>query len=87
MDQVQRRSLQDVRLCIVGLGYVGLPLAVEFGRHLPTLGFDIAKSRIAELRQGRDHTREVSAEELAATPQLSFSDDAADLRADPSGSR
>ncbi len=79
MDQVPRRTLQDVRLCIVGLGYVGLPLAVEFGRHLPTLGFDIAKSRIAELRQGRDHTREVSAEELAATPQLSFSDDAADL--------
>ncbi len=79
MDQVQRRSLQDVRLCIVGLGYVGLPLAVEFGRHLPTLGFDIAKPRIAELRQGRDHTREVSAEELAGASQLSFSDDAADL--------
>lgn len=79
MDQVPRRTLQDVRLCIVGLGYVGLPLAVEFGRHLPTLGFDIARARIAELRQGRDHTREVSAEELAATPQLSFSDDAADL--------
>ena len=79
MDQVQRRSLQDVRLCIVGLGYVGLPLAVEFGRRLPTLGFDIAKARIAELRQGRDHTREVSAEELAGAGQLSFSDDAADL--------
>jgi UDP-N-acetyl-D-glucosamine/UDP-N-acetyl-D-galactosamine dehydrogenase len=79
MDQVPRKSLQDVRLCIVGLGYVGLPLAVEFGRHLPTLGFDIAKARIAELRQGRDHTREVSAEELAATPKLGFSDDAADL--------
>ena len=79
MDQVQRRSLQDVRLCIVGLGYVGLPLAVEFGRRLPTLGFDIAKARIAELRQGRDHTREVSAEELAGASQLSFSDDAADL--------
>ena len=79
MDQVPRKSLEDVRLCIVGLGYVGLPLAVEFGRHLPTLGFDIARSRIAELRQGHDHTREVSAEELAATPKLSFSDDAADL--------
>ena len=79
MDQVQRRSLQDVRLCIVGLGYVGLPLAVEFGRRLPTLGFDIAKARIAELRQGRDHTREVSAEELAGASQLGFSDDPADL--------
>jgi UDP-N-acetyl-D-glucosamine/UDP-N-acetyl-D-galactosamine dehydrogenase len=70
----------ESRLAIIGLGYVGLPLAVEFGRQLPTLGFDILASRIEELRGGRDHTREVEPAELAAATQLRFSADPAALR-------
>ena len=60
-------SLQEVRVAIIGLGYVGLPLAVEFGKLYATVGFDIRNARVAELEQGRDSTLEVSAEELAAT--------------------
>ncbi len=69
----------DIRVAILGLGYVGLPLAVGFGRQLPTLGFDINAARIAELKDHRDHTLEVSSDELRDTPQLSFSADPADL--------
>ena len=64
---------------VIGLGYVGLPLAVEFGRHFPTLGFDIDQARIAELEGGADSTLEVSAEELAAVEQLDFTSDASRL--------
>ncbi|MEZ5461172.1 MAG: nucleotide sugar dehydrogenase [Dokdonella sp.] len=71
---------QEIRLAIIGLGYVGLPLAVGFGRKLATLGFDINTHRISELQSHRDHTLEVTAEELRATPNLSFSADQADLR-------
>jgi UDP-N-acetyl-D-glucosamine/UDP-N-acetyl-D-galactosamine dehydrogenase len=67
-------------IAIVGLGYVGLPLAVEFGRQLPTVGFDINATRINALRQGQDHTRETSAEELAAARHLSYSADPAALK-------
>ena len=71
----------DTRVAVIGLGYVGLPLAVGFGRKLPTLGFDINGARIAELRDGRDHTLEVAPDELKASAQLRFSADAADLAA------
>ena len=54
----------EMRVAVIGLGYVGLPLAVGFGRQLPTLGFDINQARIAELRECRDHTLEVSPDEL-----------------------
>jgi len=64
---------------VIGLGYVGLPLAVAFGRKFPTLGFDINRKRVAELRSHQDHTLEVSADELRDTPQLDFSDDPASL--------
>jgi UDP-N-acetyl-D-galactosamine dehydrogenase len=64
---------------VIGLGYVGLPLAVEFGRHFPTLGFDIDQARIAELEGGADSTLEVSAEELAAVEQLDFTSDVSRL--------
>ncbi len=64
---------------MIGLGYVGLPLAVAFGRKFPTLGFDINSKRVAELRNHQDHTLEVSADELRDTPQLGFSDDPAAL--------
>lgn len=66
-------------IAIVGLGYVGLPLAVEFGKHRPVLGFDIDPARIAELRAGNDATLEVSAAGLAAAAHLRYSSDAADL--------
>jgi len=68
-------------IAIIGLGYVGLPLAAEFGKHRPVLGFDIDPERIAELRGGHDATLEVSAEGLAAATQLRYSSDAADLAA------
>ena len=79
MDAERRRALADVRLAVVGLGYVGLPLAVEFGRQINTLGFDINTHRVAELAAGHDHTLEVPPAELAAAKHLSFSADAATL--------
>lgn len=69
-------QLQDVKLAVVGLGYVGLPLAVEFGKKRSVLGFDINAQRIAELKQGQDHTLEVEPEELARATQLEFSHEA-----------
>src|SRR5690606_248646 len=64
---------------VVGLGYVGLPLAVEFGKQRKVLGFDINVRRVEELRGGIDHTLEVSAEELAEAAHLRFSHDPAEL--------
>ena len=58
-------------IAIIGLGYVGLPLAVEFGKQYPTLGFDINETRLAELHQGHDNTLEVDDAELAEATQLS----------------
>jgi UDP-N-acetyl-D-glucosamine/UDP-N-acetyl-D-galactosamine dehydrogenase len=72
---------EDVRLAVIGLGYVGLPLAVGFGRKVETLGFDINERRIAELKAHRDHTLEVTSEELQATPRLGFSANPNDLKA------
>lgn len=66
-------------MAVIGLGYVGLPLAVEFGKRRPVVGFDLKRSRIEELRRGLDRTREVSAEELAAARHLRFTDDPAEL--------
>jgi UDP-N-acetyl-D-galactosamine dehydrogenase len=68
-------------IAIIGLGYVGLPLAVEFGKHRLTIGFDINQSRINELRSGKDHTLECSPEELQAAPYLSYSANTQDLQA------
>lgn len=67
-------------VAVIGLGYVGLPLAVAFGKVRRTIGFDINAARIAELQSGRDHTLEVSDEELKAVPHLAFSADADALR-------
>ena len=69
----------STRIAIIGLGYVGFPLAVEFGKNIPTLGFDIDTSRIAELNSGFDRTQEVTAEQLKASVSLTFSSNAADL--------
>ena len=70
----------DAPLAIIGLGYVGLPLAVEFGQHRPVIGFDIKPERIAELQAGRDSTRETTPAELAAARHLTVTRDPAALR-------
>lgn len=67
------------RIGIIGLGYVGLPLAVEFGKVLDVVGFDINKERIAELKNGIERTKEVEPDELKAAHKLSFSSDTKDL--------
>jgi UDP-N-acetyl-D-glucosamine/UDP-N-acetyl-D-galactosamine dehydrogenase len=69
------RSVKDTRIGIIGLGYVGLPLAVEFGKHYPTVGFDIKSGRIAELEAGNDSTLETTTEELKSSKYLKFSTD------------
>ena len=74
-------NLSNAQIAIVGLGYVGLPLAVEFGKHRPVLGFDINTARIAELQAGHDSTLEVEPPQLAEASQLQFSSHAADLNA------
>ena len=72
-------DIQDKTIAVIGLGYVGLPLAVEFGKQRRVIGFDIKPERIADLRAGRDKTREVSSEELAEAQHLTLTADAADL--------
>lgn len=74
-------DLDNAMIAVIGLGYVGLPLAVEFGRNVKTLGFDINLSRISELRTGHDATLEISESDLRAASQLTFSSDVADLKA------
>ena len=69
------------RIAIIGLGYVGLPLAVEFGKTLDVLGYDIDVARVAELHNGHDRTLELDDAELAAATQLRYSADAAELAA------
>ena len=68
-------TLDQIKLSIVGLGYVGLPLAVEFGKKRTVTGFDINAKRIAELQSGQDHTLEVETEELKLATYLSFTTD------------
>lgn len=74
------RAVESVRVAIIGLGYVGLPLAVEFGKKRATVGFDINQARINALSNGHDSTLEVSDDELAGARQLTFSTDIADLQ-------
>ena len=74
-------DLQKLKLAIVGLGYVGLPLAVEFGRKRSVVGFDINQRRIDQLKAGNDHTLETTSEELASVQHLSFTTQIDDLRA------
>ncbi|SSS82832.1 UDP-N-acetyl-D-mannosaminuronate dehydrogenase [Acinetobacter baumannii] len=65
-------QLEQLKIAIIGLGYVGLPLAVEFGKHKPTIGFDINENRILELKNGYDHTLEVTSDELKNVQHLSY---------------
>ena len=73
------RSPETARVAVIGLGYVGLPLAAEFGKTRSVLGFDIDEERVGELAQGRDSTLEVTAEELIGATGLRFSSQADDL--------
>jgi UDP-N-acetyl-D-galactosamine dehydrogenase len=72
-------DINNLRIGVIGLGYVGLPLAVEFGRRFPTVGFDINDARIQELEGGSDSTLEVTPEELAAAGQLGYTSDVSAL--------
>jgi UDP-N-acetyl-D-galactosamine dehydrogenase len=71
----------NTTIAVIGLGYVGLPLAVEFGKKYPTLGFDVNLHRVAELREGVDNTLEVEREDLHAATRLTFTTNVEDLRA------
>ena len=72
-------TLENARIAVIGLGYVGLPLAVEFGKSRPVLGFDINAARVAALEAGHDATLEVEDRELKEATHLRFSGNAADL--------
>ena len=69
-----------MKIALIGLGYVGLPLAVEFGKKYEVIGFDINQARVDELRRGEDSTLEVEPEELALASQLSFTTDPEGIR-------
>lgn len=73
-------QLSELKIAIIGLGYVGLPLAVEFGKKVPVVGFDIHQKRIDELTRGQDHTLEVSPEELKQSMHLSYTTSLDDLK-------
>ncbi|WP_417283182.1 nucleotide sugar dehydrogenase [Comamonas sp.] len=73
-------NFSDATIAIIGLGYVGLPLAVEFGKHRPVLGFDINRARIEELQSGKDHTLECTSDQLHAAAHLRYSCQVDDLK-------
>lgn len=77
LDKIQSGT---IKLAVIGLGYVGLPLAVEFGRRFDVIGYDVKKERLQELAAGQDSTLETSPAQLAKATRLRFSGDAADLR-------
>lgn len=72
--------LADVRIAVIGLGYVGLPLAVHLARHFPVVAFDIDRERVAELKRGFDRTREVTEEEFAHAKHVSYTADVENLK-------
>ena len=74
-------DLEKVRIGVLGLGYVGLPLAVEFGKKYPTVGLDINEARVKELKEGRDSSLEVDPEELKRVPHLTYTSNLDDLKA------
>ncbi|MCX5589875.1 Vi polysaccharide biosynthesis UDP-N-acetylglucosamine C-6 dehydrogenase TviB [Alcaligenes endophyticus] len=74
-------NLENVKLAVVGLGYVGLPLAVEFGKKRPVIAYDINARRVAELKDGVDHTLEVEPEELQQAQHVQYTSEATDLAA------
>ena len=79
MNTLRKINAGEIKIGVIGLGYVGLPLAVEFGRQFDTVGFDVKPERLAMLRDGVDLTLETAAEDLAAARLLRYSDDPASL--------
>lgn len=79
-EWLDKISSYEVKVAVIGLGYVGLPLAVEFGRFYKTFGFDINEKRIAELKQGHDHTLEITTEQLSESKNMTFVCDLNKLR-------
>ena len=73
-------NLEKVKIAVIGQGYVGLPLAIEFGKKYPTLGFDINQARIDELKTGFDNTNEATPEQLRSAKQLTFSANIKDIK-------
>ena len=73
-------QLSELKIAVIGLGYVGLPLAVELGRKYTTVGFDVKEGRISELKDGEDSTLEVDSEELAQVQNLKFSSSISDIK-------
>jgi len=73
-------KIEKVNIAVIGQGYVGLPLAIEFGKKYPTIGFDINQSRIGELKKGIDHTNETTPEQFRSAKQLTFSADINDIK-------
>jgi UDP-N-acetyl-D-glucosamine/UDP-N-acetyl-D-galactosamine dehydrogenase len=73
------RVLEQEKIAVIGLGYVGLPVAISFGRKLPTVGFDIRQRRVDELKRGHDDTLEVTDDQLASAKQLELTADPARL--------
>jgi UDP-N-acetyl-D-galactosamine dehydrogenase len=71
--------MDDSKIAVIGLGYVGLPLSIEFGKAFKTIGFDTKKSRVAELKRSFDSALEVSAEEFQKSNMLSFTNDVNDI--------
>lgn len=79
MKMNDQKTIKDLKLAIIGLGYVGLPLAIEFGKHRPVIGFDINAKRINELQAGRDSTLETNADQLRDSIHVRFTTSLADL--------
>ena len=79
VSDMLKHRIEKATIAVIGLGYVGLPLAVEFGRRRPVIGFDISDERVAELRRGHDRTQEVTRGELAEARRLTLSTNPADL--------
>ena len=73
-------NFDKLKIAVIGQGYVGLPLAIEFGKKYQTLGFDINQARIDELKKGVDHTNEASPEQLRSAKQLTFSANINDIK-------
>ncbi len=78
-SSLKMRTLEQEKIAVIGLGYVGLPVALSFGRKLPTVGFDIRQRRIDELKKGHDDTREVTTDQLTGATKLELTADPARL--------
>ncbi|WP_220721987.1 hypothetical protein [Citrobacter portucalensis] len=72
-------DINQLKICVIGLGYVGLPLAIEFGKFIPTSGYDIDNDRICELRDNIDHTLEVESHEFKESKFITFTNSVDEL--------